>query len=223
MQYVDEMKSWREYGWMERPLEIVLPSGSHSRGRGRTDNCIQYVCMVITYSRVWINRVRLLPILLVISGSGKINIPLSPFAPENLVSRDGFSRPVPRRPAHSPYSSWICCILTRDSSRFPYQVCIHFLARTMRYGVERAEGEAVGAAFSFLCYFSWRYRRGLSSSATTLPILHYYQTVPTNTGSVGIMHRCKTLLRTIRTSGASFPRSRQAPAVITGRRRAVYA
>ena len=28
------------------------------------------------------------------------NIPLSPFVPENLVSRDGFNRPVPRRPAH---------------------------------------------------------------------------------------------------------------------------
>ena len=29
-----------------------------------------------------------------------MNIPLSPYAPENLVSRDGFSRPVPRQPAH---------------------------------------------------------------------------------------------------------------------------
>ena len=33
-----------------------------------------YVCMVITYSRVWINRVRL-PILLVVSGTGKIIFP----------------------------------------------------------------------------------------------------------------------------------------------------
>ena len=31
---------------------------------------------------------------------GKINIPLSPCVAENLVSRDGFSRPVPRQPAH---------------------------------------------------------------------------------------------------------------------------
>ena len=29
-----------------------------------------------------------------------MNIPLSPCVPENLVSRDGFSRPVPRQPAH---------------------------------------------------------------------------------------------------------------------------
>ena len=26
--------------------------------------------------------------------------PASPYVPENLVSRDGFSRPVPRQPAH---------------------------------------------------------------------------------------------------------------------------
>ena len=29
---------------------------------------------------------------------------LSSFAPINLSSRDGFGRPVPRQPAHSPYS-----------------------------------------------------------------------------------------------------------------------
>ena len=58
-----------------------------------------YVCIVITYNRVWINRVRL-PILLVVSWTGKNNIPLSPCVPENLVSRDGFSRPVPRQPVH---------------------------------------------------------------------------------------------------------------------------
>ena len=28
---------------------------------------------------------------------------LSPFAPEKMVSRDGFGRPAPRQPAHSPY------------------------------------------------------------------------------------------------------------------------
>ena len=32
----------------------------------------------------------------VVSCTGKINISLSPFAPENLVSRDGFGIPVPR-------------------------------------------------------------------------------------------------------------------------------
>ena len=38
-----------------------------------------------------------------------MNIPVSPYVPENLVSRDGFSRPVPSLPAH----------VVRDSSQFP--------------------------------------------------------------------------------------------------------
>ena len=68
-------------------------------GRRGLHTCM-YVCMVITYSRVWINRVRRLPILLVVSWTGKMNTSLSPCVPENLVSRDGFSRPVPRQPDH---------------------------------------------------------------------------------------------------------------------------
>ena len=60
-------------------------------------------CTVITYIIVWINRVRL-PILLAVSWTGKMNIFRSPFAPKHLVSRDGSDRPVPRQPAHSPYS-----------------------------------------------------------------------------------------------------------------------
>ena len=47
-----------------------------------------YVCMVITYSRVWINRVRL-PILLVVGRTGKMNIPLSPYVHENLSRETG--------------------------------------------------------------------------------------------------------------------------------------
>ena len=46
------------------------------------------------------NRVRF-PILLVCGQlNKKMNISLSPFAPENLVSRDGFGSPVPRQHAH---------------------------------------------------------------------------------------------------------------------------
>ena len=58
-----------------------------------------YACMTTHIAKIWINRVRL-PILLVVSRTGKNNIPLYPFAPENLVSRDGFGSPVPRQPAH---------------------------------------------------------------------------------------------------------------------------
>ena len=76
-----------------------------------------YVCMVITYSRVWINRVRL-PIQLVVSQTEKINTPLSPCVPANLVSRDGFSRPVPRQPAHLHTQTESGAYL-RNSSRVP--------------------------------------------------------------------------------------------------------
>ena len=61
------------------------------------------VCMVITYSRVWINRVWL-PILLVVSSTGKTIVSLFPFAHENLASGDGFGRPVPRQSGHSLHS-----------------------------------------------------------------------------------------------------------------------
>ena len=46
------------------------------------------------------------------------NIPLSPCVPENLVSRDGFSRPVPRQPAH-PHTQAESGAYLRDSSRVP--------------------------------------------------------------------------------------------------------
>ena len=44
-----------------------------------------YLCMVITYSK---------------SKDQPGNVSMSPFAPENLVSRDEFGSPVPRQPAH---------------------------------------------------------------------------------------------------------------------------
>ena len=82
-----------------------------------------YVMTIHTYIHtariVWINRVRL-PILLLISWTGKVNVSLSPFVSENLVSRDGFGSPVPRQPAHlHTYSGWIWCLPTGDSSRVP--------------------------------------------------------------------------------------------------------
>ena len=46
------------------------------------------------------------------------DIPLSTCVPENLVSRDGFSRPVPRQPAHLHTQAESGAYL-RDSSRVP--------------------------------------------------------------------------------------------------------
>ena len=47
-----------------------------------------------------------------------IPLPLSPCVPENLVSRDGFSHPVPRQPAHLHTQAESGAYL-RDSSRVP--------------------------------------------------------------------------------------------------------
>ena len=91
-------RSLLSYGWMSPKEYAITYSGS-----------------VYINSRVWINLVRL-PILLVVSSTGKTNIslPVSPsFAHENLVSRDAFGS-VSRQPAHSPNSGWIWCLLTRS-------------------------------------------------------------------------------------------------------------
>ena len=48
-----------------------------------------------------------------------MNIPLSPCVPENLVSRDGFSRPVPRQSAHLHTTQAESGAYLRDSSRVP--------------------------------------------------------------------------------------------------------
>ena len=47
-----------------------------------------------------------------------MNIPLSPYVPEKLVSRDEFSRPVPRQPAHVHTQAEPGAYL-RDSCRVP--------------------------------------------------------------------------------------------------------
>ena len=47
-----------------------------------------------------------------------MNISLSPLAPENLISRDGFGSPVPRQPAHL-YTQAESGANLRDSSRVP--------------------------------------------------------------------------------------------------------
>ena len=69
-----------------------------------------------TVARVWINRVRVAN-----PARGQLNREneyTSAFAPENLVSRDGFGSPVPRQPAHLHTQAESGAYL-RDSSRVP--------------------------------------------------------------------------------------------------------
>ena len=55
------------------------------------------------------------------------NIPVSPCVPENLVSRDGFSRPVPGQPAHlhtqAESGEWPVLV----QHFFPWNFLLHYL------------------------------------------------------------------------------------------------
>ena len=64
-----------------------------------------YVRHVITFSRLGINRYYCCDCCNPVRGqlSRGTHFSLSPFAPENVVSRGGFGRPVPSKPDHSPY------------------------------------------------------------------------------------------------------------------------
>ena len=71
-----------------------------------------------------------------------MNISLSAFAPENLVSRDGFGGPVPRQPAHlhtQPESG----AYLRDSSRVPRRRG-HYLFKTAIIIRHRLSPEFIG-------------------------------------------------------------------------------
>ena len=59
----------REHGWYVDGMSTITKDAENKIGKvlvNLPDFVCMYVCMVITYSRVWINRVRL-PILLVVS------------------------------------------------------------------------------------------------------------------------------------------------------------
>ena len=75
------------------------------------------ICMVTHIARVWINRVKL-PVLHVVNRTRKINVSLSAFVPEILVSRYGLGSPVPRQRAHLHTQAESGAYL-RDSSRVP--------------------------------------------------------------------------------------------------------
>ena len=86
---------------------------------------------MVTHTRVWINRVVRLPILLVVSRTGKSNTLLSAFVPENLVSRDEFGSPAPRQPAHLHNTQAESGAYLRDSSRVPRRrPCIYLNRHT---------------------------------------------------------------------------------------------
>ena len=65
-----------------------------------------------------------------------MNLSPSPYVPESLVSRDGFSRPVPRQPAHL-HTQAESGVYSRDSSRFPRRRPFIYLKRYTTSGQSR--------------------------------------------------------------------------------------
>ena len=68
------------------------------------DRGSMYACMVITYSKSMDQPGKVANP----AHHGQLNreneyFPVTPFAPDDLVSRDEFGRPVPRQSTHSPY------------------------------------------------------------------------------------------------------------------------
>ena len=93
-----------------------------------------YVCMVITYSKG-----KDLPGKVANPARGQLNreneFSPSPFAPENLVSRDGFGSPVPRQPAHlHTQAEYLGMIRTLQEGRI---VCSQSTLPLFRYVVLR--------------------------------------------------------------------------------------
>ena len=64
--YKIQVLSWHEDTPFKRGGGDLQQSATREYGQWHGDDGCMYVCMVITYSRVWINLVRL-PILLVVS------------------------------------------------------------------------------------------------------------------------------------------------------------
>ena len=81
-------------------------------------------------ARVRINRVRL-PILFVVSRTGKMDISMFLSAPDYFVSRNGFGSPVPRKPSYL-HTQAESRAYVRDSSRLPRRrLFIHLNRHTL--------------------------------------------------------------------------------------------
>ena len=94
------------------------------------------VCMVITYSESMDQPDKVANRARGQLNREKVKNSLSTFAPENLVSRDGFGSPVPRQPAHLHTQDESGAYL-RDSSRVPRRRLFIYLNRHTPSGQSR--------------------------------------------------------------------------------------
>ena len=127
-----------------------------------------YVCMVthIYYSKIMDQPGKVASPARGQLKRNKYNISLSAFAPENLVSRDGFGSPVPRQPAHLHTQAESGAYL-RDSSRVPRRRAFIYLKSPFAIG-------AVPSLSDHAIAYRWRSlprvrRHGASNSERVLP------------------------------------------------------
>ena len=88
-----------------------------------------------------------------------MNIPPSPFGPENLLSRDEFGSPVSHQPAHLHTQAESSAYL-RDSSRFPRQ--LQFFLIEPPYAIGSVPSSS-GHAIAYRCRSLPRVRRHRAS------------------------------------------------------------
>ena len=112
--------------------------------------------MVITCSRVCMDQ------------PGKV----SPYAPENLVSRDRFSHPVPRQLTHSQGESGA---YSRDSSRFPRRR--PFIIRQVELPVFGGDRQLCFQNFQIFTIFANSRRKTPARGCTRHPEKHWDTTV----------------------------------------------
>ena len=74
---------------------------------------------------------------------------LSPFAPENLVSRDGFGSPVPPQPAYLHTQTEYGAYLLRDSSRVPRRPLFIYFKHHTPSGQSRVFGSRICVPLAF--------------------------------------------------------------------------
>ena len=106
-----------------------------------------------------------------VSCTGKMNISLSPFAPEKLFSRYGFgSPPAPRQPAHL-YTQAESGAYLRDSSRVPRRRLFVYLKSPYAIGsVPSLSGHAIAYRWRLLPRVSrHRVSKPQGSSEQVLP------------------------------------------------------
>ena len=109
---------------------------------GRLKNKSIKIIFLLYGHRIHVERVRINRVRLPINPArGKVkretHFSLSAFAPENLVSRDGFGSPVSRQPVHLHTQAESGAYLLRDSSRVPRRRLFIYLDRQTPSGQSR--------------------------------------------------------------------------------------